>query len=109
MRQFDYRVAIRVPEASRDAANHAVADITGNPSDLQTFSCQITDGSETQYLAEVWMRAQYFAMLDDFRAQLGGDYAAMSRRVDGRWVKLGDIWDWVEQAGFYQVEVPDEI
>jgi hypothetical protein len=103
MRLFDYRVAIRVPEASRDGANQQVAAITGNAQDLQTFSTRITDGSEVQYLSEVWMREQYFAQLDDFREQLGGEYAIMSQRLDGVWVQFGEIWGWVAQAGFSAV------
>jgi hypothetical protein len=97
---YDYRVAIRVPDASRDAANQTVAGITGNPVDLQTFSTQITDGAETQWLSEVWMREEYFLMLDDFRAQLGGDYAIMAHRLDGVWVQFGEVLSWAAQAGF---------
>lgn len=102
---YDYRVAIRVPDASRDAANQAVAAITGNPADLQTFSTPITDGTETQWLSEVWMRERYFAQLDDFREKLGGEYAIMAHRLDGVWVEFGEIWAWAAQAGFHLVEV----
>jgi hypothetical protein len=105
---YDYRVAIRVPEASRDAANQTVADITGNPVDLQTFSTRITDGAEVQYLSELWMREQYFALLDDFRAQLGGEFAIMAHRLDGVWVEFGQVLAWAEQAGFYLVEGDDD-
>jgi hypothetical protein len=109
MRQFDYRVAIRVPGSSRDAANQAVADITGNPVDLHTFGCQITDGEQIQWLSEVWMRAQYFDQLPAFQDALGGEYAPMAHRVDGRWVQLDSVWDWVNRAGFYAVESDDEV
>jgi hypothetical protein len=105
MRNFDYRVAIRIPDVSREAANQAVASLTGDPVDLQTFATQITDGVEFQWLSVVWMREQYFLMLDDFRAQLGGEYAIMAQKLGGEWVTFGDVHAWLAQAGFTVVEV----
>jgi hypothetical protein len=109
MRNFDYRVAIRIPDESRDAANQIVVGLTGNPVDLQTFSTQITNGNETQWLSLVWMREQYFLMLEDFREQLGGEYAIMAQKLDGVWVQFGDVYEWLAQAGFSVVEVEDGI
>jgi hypothetical protein len=105
--RYDYFVAIRIPDASRDAANALVASLTGNPADEHTFVRQATNGVETQWVTQLPMREQYFAMLDDFRAQLGGEFAIMSQRLDGVWVQFGDIWSWLAQAGYSVIEDGD--
>jgi hypothetical protein len=108
MDSYEYLVALRVPDASRGAANSLAAEITGMPSDLSTFSCEVTDGDDTHWVTQIPMRAQYFAALPGLRDDLGGDFAAMAHRVDGRWVQLDSVWDWVHRSGFRAVVLPDD-
>jgi hypothetical protein len=108
MKSYEYLVALRVPDTSKDRANSLAADFTGIPSDMETFSCEITDGTESHWVTQIPMRAQYFALLPGFKVELGGDFAVMSQRVDGRWVQLDSIWEWVHRSGFKAVESHDE-
>lgn len=105
--RYDYFVAMRIPDASRVAANDLVAQITGNPADENSFVCQITDGAEVQWASQIPMREQYFQQLDAWKAQFGGDFAIMHQWLGGQWVVFSDIWTWLAQSGFTVVEVND--
>jgi hypothetical protein len=105
---FQHWVAMRIPFEAKDAASQIVAQATGNPADLATFLCQITDGEDVQWLTQIPMRTQYFEQLPAFQAQIGGEYALMAQRVDGRWVQLDSVWDWVHRSGFRAVVLPDD-
>lgn len=103
--RYDYLVAIRVPDPNRAAANDLVVQATGNPADAISFGCEITDGVQTQWVAQIPMREQYFQQLDGWKAQFGGDYAIMRQWLDNEWVTFGDVYNWLAQSGFSVIEV----